>query len=80
MKSITYEIQQTIAHIQSKTPIPPVTHVALCDYTVTVIVIDVIYPPHSDYTAIGRSVTLLPAVSKSDYTVTFQSPCGHCAY
>ena len=32
------------------------------------------------YTAIGSSVTMLLAVIKGDYTVTVQSPCGHCVY
>ena len=34
---------------------------------------------HCDYTAIGSSVTVLPAVSSGDYAVTIQSLCSHCA-
>ena len=33
----------------------------------------------STVTTIGSSVTMLPAVSNSDYTVTVQSPCSQCA-
>ena len=32
---------------------------------------------HGDYTPIGSSVTVLPAVNNGDYTVTVQSPCCH---
>ena len=32
---------------------------------------------HSDYTAIGSSVTMLLAVVNGDYTVTVQSLCSH---
>ena len=34
---------------------------------------------HGDYTAIGSSVTVLPAFVNSNYTVTVQSLCSHCA-
>ena len=33
---------------------------------------------HGDYTAIGSSVTMLPAVVNYDYTITVQSLCSHC--
>ena len=31
------------------------------------------------HTAIGSSVTMLPAINNGEYTVTVQSLCGHCA-
>ena len=33
---------------------------------------------HGVYTAIDSSVTVLPAVVDSDYTITIQSLCSHC--
>ena len=45
------------------------------DYVVTV----VNFRQNGDYIAIGSSVTVLPAVSNGDKTVTVQSPCSHCA-
>ena len=43
------------------------------------VVIGVNCRQHGDYTAIGSSVTVPPAVVNSDYTVTVQSLCSHCA-
>ena len=33
---------------------------------------------HSDYTASGSVVTVLPAVMNCDYTITIQLLCSHC--
>ena len=64
----------------SKTPIPSDT--TCC--TVTVwrldsdgVVTVVNYWQHIDYTAIGSSVAVLPAVNNSDYPVAVQSLCSH---
>ena len=47
------------------------------DYVVTVVNCQ----QNGDYTAIGSSVTVLPAVNNSDYyTLTVQSPWSHFAY
>ena len=37
------------------------------------------YRKHGDYTVDNYVVTVLPEVVNSDYTVTVQSLCSHCA-
>ena len=69
---------QATGNIRSKTLTPSVSYLAqwLDDDDVVTIVN---CRQHGDYTAIGSSVTVLPAVVNSHYTIVVQSLCSHCA-
>ena len=77
--SVLFEIPfMNPIHIK-KTPIPSLTYAAQwleSDCVVTILN----YRQHCHYTLlIICVVTVLQAVVKSDYTVTLQSLCSHCA-